>query len=312
MMKAAQYGHIIKHLETHHLQALPIIKLRQDLRAPFNDRVAAILTARDRAHQLVLKSEEELLRAVGKPAGDENMVTGFTTRASSMFGRGRRLEGNFHNPQARAAEAAIRAASPRIELLNDLVERVFVPGRFKHVYGDEGIPYLDSAQILEVAPDVDKRVLSLKGEKKAGYLIDAGTLLVPCSGQLHGIVGSVVLATEWHENKVLTNHILRIVPKKKPSIRIGYLQSVLSHPTLGRPRILRGAFGSSVPEIGPEDIKSLTVPRFDMKIENAIADAMEEAANLRAQADEMEEQLASEAEELLNRFLTGDQSHLEA
>lgn len=32
MMKAAQYGHIIKHLETHHLQALPIIKLRQDLR----------------------------------------------------------------------------------------------------------------------------------------------------------------------------------------------------------------------------------------------------------------------------------------
>ncbi len=312
MMKAAQYGHIIKHLETHHLEALPIIKLQQALREPFNDRVAAILSARDRAHRLVLEAEGNLLRVVGEPANSGCTDSGFTTRASAMFGKGRRLEGNFHNPHARAAESAIQSRAARTECVDDLVERVFVPGRFKHVYGDEGTPYLDSAQILEVAPDISKRVLSLKGEKKAGYVVDAGTLLIPCSGQLHGIVGSVVLATEWHESKVLTNHILRVVPKKKPSIRIGYLLAVLGHPTLGRPRILKGAFGSSVPEIGPEDIKNLTVPRFDAKIEDAIADAMEEAANLRAQANEMEEQVASEAEDFLNRFLSGDRSHLEA
>ncbi|MGR3823693.1 MAG: hypothetical protein ACU0A5_14085 [Salipiger marinus] len=312
MMKAAQYGHIIKHLEIQHLDSLPILRLSALHRSQFVTDAKAIISARDSAHALELKAEEELLRAVGAPVSVEKAANGFTTRASAMFGRGRRLEGNFHNPNARAAEAAIRAGASRIEIVEDLVERVFVPGRFKHVYGDEGIPYLDSAQILEVAPDIDKRVLSLKGEKKAGYVVDAGTLLIPCSGQLHGIVGSVILATEWHESKVLTNHILRVVPKKKSSVRIGYLQAVLGHPTLGRPRILKGAFGSSVPEIGPEDIKSLTVPRFDASIEDAIADAMEEAANLRAQADEMEEQLAAEAEDFLNRFLSGDRSHLEA
>lgn len=311
MMKAAQYGHIIKHLETHHLDTLPIVRLAEIHRSRFDATAKAVISARDRAHRLELKAEEEFLRAVGSHSFNQDAANGFTTCASAMFGKGRRLEGNFHNPKARAAEAAIRAAAAQLEAVDDLVQRVFVPGRFKHVYGDEGVPYLDSAQILEVVPDIDKRVLSLRGEKQAGYVVDAGTLLIPCSGQLHGIVGSVVLATEWHESKVLTNHILRVVPKKKPTIRIGYLQAVLGHPTLGRPRILKGAFGSSVPEIGPEDIKSLTVPRFNSKVEDAIADAIEEAANLRAQADEMEEQLASEAEDFLNRFLAGDRSHLE-
>ena len=146
-----------------------------------------------------------------------------------------------HRPGAYGRlRGALGIAGDRHEVLGDLVERVFVPGRFKHVYGPEGVPYLDSAQIVEMAPDIDKRVLSLKGEKQAGYIVDRKTLLIPCSGQLHGIIGSVVLATEWHESMVLTNHIMGIVPKAKPTVRIGYLQAVLGHPQLGRPRVLKG------------------------------------------------------------------------
>ncbi|WP_141694023.1 hypothetical protein [Methyloligella halotolerans] len=311
MMKAAQYGHIIKHLETHHLDGLPILRLRQELRAPFEQTAKAIIAARDRAHHLELDAEAEYSRAIGALLDQNWEAGGFSARASDIFGRGRRLEGNYHNPRARAAEEAVRNGAKRLERVADLAERVFVPGRFKHIYGDEGAPYLDSAQILEVAPDVDKRVLSLKGEKQAGYFVDAGTLLIPCSGQLHGIIGSVVLATGWHENKVLTNHILRIIPKPKAAIRIGYLQMVLGHPQLGRPRVLKGAFGSSVPELGPDYIKNLTVPRISAGIEDRIADAMEEAAHLRGKADELEEKISAEAEEHLNQFLGGDLGHIE-
>ena len=228
-----------------------------------------------------------------------------------MFGSGRRLEGHYHNPRARAAEQVVRSGGRRIEILRTLVERIFVPGRFKHVYGDDGVPYLDSAQISEVAPDIEKRVLSLKGEKQAGYLVDAGTLLLPCSGQLHGIIGSVVLATTWHENKVLTNHVLRIIPKAKAQIQVGYLQQVLSHPVLGRPRVLKGAFGSSVPELSPEDIYELSLPRLQTSVEDKIADAMEEAAKLRARADELEEEVAAEADDHVSRFLAGERHHVE-
>ncbi|MFQ6006343.1 MAG: hypothetical protein ACE5OQ_12660 [Woeseia sp.] len=311
MMKAAQYGHIIKHLEVSHLDVLPILLLRRDLRQPFEQLARKIIELRDRAHELVLQAERLLSAALGERPDNGDGTSGFTARASEMFGRGRRLDGYHYNPIAKAAEETVRRGAVRVEMLGDLVERIFVPGRFKHVYGPEGVPYLDSAQILEMSPDIDKRVLSLKGEKQAGYIVDRGTLLIPCSGQLHGIIGSVVLATEWHASKVLTNHIMRIIPKAKPSVRIGYLQAALGHPELGRPRVLKGAFGSSVPELGPDDIHSLSVPRLAPDTEEAIADAMEQAATLRSRADEIEEQIAGDADEYVNRFLAGDNRHLE-
>lgn len=304
MVKAAQYGHVIKHLETHHLMEVPIIEVGPAIRSHFDQRVKQIIQLRDKAKLLVDAAEKLYEGAIGRAPEQDNGTNGFVTAANAMFERGRRLEGNFHNPTARSAEMAIRANERRIDYVCDLVEEVFVPGRFKHVYGDDGVPYLDSAQILEVAPDVNKRVLSLQGKRQAGYLVDKGTLLVPCSGQLHGIIGSVVLATEWHEGKVLTNHILRIVPKAKPDIRIGYLQMVLGHPGLGRPRVLKGAFGSSVPELSPRDISAISVPRLSTDNEDKIADAMEEAAVLRAQADQIEDQISEEAESYLSSFLT--------
>lgn len=303
MMTSAQYGHIIKHLEIAHLDSLPVVEIGGDQKLEFAKLAASIVSSRNRAHKLVDEAEGKYEQQIGDTADQAGGSVGFTSSASSMFNSGRRLEGYYHNLEARSAEAAIRRGGRKVERLVDLVQQVFVPGRFKHVYGDDGLPYLDSAQVLEVAPDVEKYVLSLKDEKRAGYLVEAGTLLLPCSGQLHGVIGHVVLAGRWHEGKVITNHILRIVPKCEPSIRTGYLQAVLGHPKLGRPRVLRGAYGSSVPELSAWDIENLWVPRLEQAIEGEIADAMEEAAVLSAHANLLEEQASEAAEIIVRAFL---------
>ena len=305
MMKAARYGHIIKHLETHHLDKLPVLRLRRELRLRFNKYMEKILELREQAHRLMNEAETTYQNAIGRIPDCDTDTFSFVTKAQTLFNRGRRLEGNFHNPFARAAEQAVKDASVQIGTVGNLVKKVFVPGRFKHIYGEDGVPYLDSAQVLEAAPDIDKRVLSLKAEKQAEYFVERGTLLMPCSGQLHGIIGRVILATDWHENKVLTNHLMRIVPKPSTEIRVGYLQAVLAHPVLGRPRVLKGAFGSSVPELAPKDLSALTVPRLSRATEDKIADSMEQAANDQAQADQLEGQISVEAEEFLQRFLAG-------
>ncbi len=301
MMTSARYGHMIKHLEVSHLDALPLIETTTAKKAAFNKLATDIVRSRNRAHQLVTSAEVLYEAAVGSAIHLEGTSTGFTTSASRLFGHGRRLEGGYHNLTAQAAEVAV--ANHKHDRLRDLVERVFIPGRFKHVYGPEGLPYLDSAQVLEVAPDIEKYVLSLNDERRAGYLVDAGTLLVPCSGQLHGVIGNVVLAGTWHEAKVLTNHVLRIVPRANPKVRIGYLQAVLSHPRLGRPRVLRGAYGSSVPELSVWDIENMTIPRLDFKTENDIADCMEEASVLSALANTLEDQVADDAEGIVREYM---------
>lgn len=313
MMKASQYGHIIKHLEPAHLDSLPVLKLRADLRLPYDSSVRRLIALRDEAHAKVLHAEQLYENAIGGEALTVEDSIGFTRNASELWGsRGKRLEAGRFNPTAEWAERTVLSATSRNERLGDLVRAVFVPGRFKHIYGPDGMPYLDSAQILENAPDIDKHVLSLTGDKRDKYLVQNGTILIPCSGQIHGIIGSVVLAAKWHENKVLTNHIMRIVPGSNPRVRMGYLVAVLGHPRLGRPRVLRNTFGSSVPELAPEDIADMYVPRLAGALEGEIADLMEDAAKLRSEADEIEERIAAQAEGHVNSFLRGQLEHLEA
>jgi type I restriction enzyme S subunit len=302
MMTASQYGHIIKHLEVSHLDAIPIPLVREDLRKRFREQVDLILSNRCEAHELTLEAERrfaELFAVKG------NRVTPFfTASAREMFGGRRRLEGSRFDPNGDNIVAAFKRAAKEVVALSSVTQQIFVPGRFKHVYGDGGTPYLDSADILEVNPDVAKRVLSLTHEEQKEYRVESGWLLMPCSGQVYGNIGHTILATQWHAEKVLSNHIMRICPNDR--IRAGYLRCVLGHPQLGRPLIVRFAFGSSVPEIAPEDVGTVPVPRLEESQESELADLMEKAAKSRDAADAAEQALAQESEQLIDKFLAGN------
>lgn len=263
MMTASRYGHIIKHLEVSHLQAIPIPVLREDLRARFQKQAAAVLEDRSRAFDLTTEAESRLSNHFGLFCSS-SAAPWFAASAASLFSRRRRLDASCHLPSVRDIIAAFKRGAREVVPLSSLALRVFVPGRFKHVYGEGGTPYLDSAEILEVNPDVAKRVLSLTREEQKDYRVESDWLLMPCSGQVYGNIGHTILATAWHTGKVLSNHILRICPSDKVSP--GYLQCVLGHPHLGRPQLVRFAFGSSVPEIAPEDVATVLVPRLGERL----------------------------------------------
>lgn len=303
MMSAAQYGHIIKHLETSHLRALPIPMLRDDLLDDFNREVRLILGLRIEAFEKAREAEELFARSFPSLGPILEPVL-FERRARDLFGKRRRLDASCFTPTSEQIEEAFKKDARRVETLGDVTERVFVPGRFKHVYGDGGMPYLDSADILEVNPDITKFVLSLCPEEQKQYHVEPGWLLIPCSGQVYGNIGHSVLATEWHTAKVHTNHLMRVAPNR--SIRSGYLQCVLGHLELGRPRLVKFAFGSSVPEISPADVLSVAIPRLDPAMEEKLADLMDASAVARDKADELEQQLGGKAEHLIDLFLEGD------
>lgn len=304
MMGAAQYGHVIKHLETSHLNALPVPMLRNDLLEQFQDSAKRILELRTRSFEQLQEAENRFAACFPSLEAATTPKHGFSMRASRMFEGRRRLDaGRFVPRVEEIVEAYVRHAE-RVEPLSSVTNRVFVPGRFKHVYGAGGMPYLDSADILEVNPDIVKFVLSLTEEEQADYYVESGWLLIPCSGQVYGNIGHTVTATEWHLGKVFTNHILRVCPNQR--IRSGYLQCVLGHPELGRPQIVRFAFGSSVPEIAASDVATLTIPRLPIDVEDEIADLMENSSIARDSADELEQKIAHEAELLIDKFIAGD------
>ena len=81
-------------------------------------------------------------------------------------------------------------------------------------------------------------------------------------------------------------------------------QTVLSHPTLGQPLVVSRAYGTSVPELAPEDVRQLPIPRLEQEVEDEIADAAEQASELRRRAYEREEEIVSKLERELAKVLS--------
>lgn len=306
MMATAKYGHMIKHLEIAHLNALPVPVVREKLARNFHKHTAEILDLRNHAHRLSLDAEARFERALGPSDVKDWGEQGYGIRASALFTGRRRFEGVFHNPGAATIRRHLAKHGSGFTTLQSAGFDVWVPNRYKRIPAGDGVPYYDSADLLEVAPDVSKRFADCNFGDRFRGRVKSGWLLMPSSGQVYGIIGSVVLAGAALDGQVVSNHVIRVAPRQGSKIRNGYLLTALAHPRLGRPLVKALPFGSSVPEIDAAELESFAVVRLSAKEETAIADLAEQAASLRADADVKERALATAAGELIDEFVAGN------
>lgn len=309
MMSGAQYGHIIKHLETSHLDALPVPVVQPEIAADFHKRTQAILDLRNRAQIFATEADQRFETALGPLNVKDWGENGFSIKASILWGGRRRFEAAPHNPGVAAIRRHLAKRGVGFTSVNQLGYRVWVPSRYKRIPAVDGVVYYDSADLLEINPDTTKRFADCGfGDEYRGR-VDSNWLLMPCSGQVYGIIGNAVLAGNSLDGQVVSNHVIRIAPEDKPKARAGYLLVALTHPVLGRPLVKSLAFGSSVPELDPVEIREFQVVRLASKDEYAIADLAEESAADRARADVLERELAEDAGKLIEKFLAGDMVH---
>ncbi len=283
MMKGSQYGTVIKHLEVAHLAELPVPFI-EHLVAASHRHVASVYAKRDEAYGLDQAAWDRFAAAM--PArSDAPSNEQFVVPASRLFGARRRLEAAVHSPDADYVARTYELNAASIEPLGSIAE-LRLQGRFKRIYGSVGTPYLDSRPIFQTNPGIEKILTPATPIDFDDWMVRQGWLLMACSGT----VGPTTLANPWHENKVITQHIMRIIPDVA-KIRGGYLQAVLSHAELGQPLVTSLAYGTSVPELDSGDVAQLPIPRLSPAVENEIADAAEQASELRYEAD-MEENAA--------------------
>jgi len=307
IMSSSQYGCIIKHLEVSHINALPIPILRDELLDVYNQHIDSMLAKRDRVHFLLNEAEQLFERTIGTITPVRNPLTGFSVRASTLCGRRRRLEGGYYIPSATAIMNRFSELNLTVQPLSDLWEREWQVTRNKSVFGDDGVPYMSADELFQHNPSFAKRILTEQVKDADNYFGKAGWIAMACSGQVYGLNGSVMLLSKKHESIFLSQDLIRIIPRQD-RIRPGYLCVALGHPKLGRPLVVRYAYGTSIPHIDPADVGTFPVVRLGESLENQIADFMEEAVKLRAEADDLEEKLVADAEALIDRFIAGDMS----
>jgi len=307
MMTSAKYGHMIKHLEIAHINALPVPVVIEKRAFEFHKQTTELLDLRNRAHRFSLESEERFERALTPTKVKDWGEGGYRVRASAtLFAGRRRFEGAFHNPGASTIRRHLSKNGKDFRMMSDCDFDIWLPNRFKRIPAAGGVELVDSSSVFETNPDLEKRVAetdfgdSYKGRVRAGWLLMAR------SGQTYGLNGSVAFATVAFEDRVVSDDLIRIAQKPNASVRTGYAYVALSHPRLGRPLVKALAYGSSIPHIDVADLKAFRVVRLPSKEENAIADLAEDAAALRARADIQERALATAAEKLIDQFIAGE------
>lgn len=294
VLRSSHYGSIIKHLEAEHLHDVPVPIVKNGLRRALDEQIKEVFRIRDEAFHLVQEAESLYAAALGIERVHEPNEAAYVVSASEMFVGRRRLDGYHYNPAAEAALQALQASGKSLVPLYSVVMRVFGVPRFKHIYTQEGTPYLDSEDIFKINPELTKFIPQISKKDASSYFVHSGWILMACSGQLYGLNGNAVLSDSWHEKKIVSNHVIRIAPTAS-GIRPGYLQMVLTHPLVGRPLVLRLAFGTEVPEIAADDLRSFPVPRLGTA-EDDIANLVERASALRMKADHLENEAVASME----------------
>jgi hypothetical protein len=305
MMLASQYGHIIKHLEVLHLMELPVPLLRDSLLCEFNAKASKLLNARNKAYELRTRADNDFAQLVGSVKISENAQVGFERKGTELFSGRRRLEAAFHSPTAQAILRRFQKAARAVEPLGDVCERIWWMTRFKRVFGEKGMPYISADELFSLNPPITKRVLVEQAENADDFFVKAGWLVMACSGQVYGLNGSVALMTNRNEGSFFSHDLVRIIQRTE-RIDPGYLLTALTHPQLGRPLVIRHAYGTSIPHLDPADVTAIPVARFAEKAEGAIGDVMQSSVEMQGRADDLENELASDAERLVERFLAGD------
>ena len=299
--RAAQYGHMIKHIEVEHANEFPVIMPEDGVRTDIGGKAAEAIRMRSRAWEMRDQAFETLERYAGcspasdgmkSPIGESREVS-----LSQILGRRLRLDADSYCGQVNTADAVI--ARHTTNKLQELVESVYLPPRVARTFGDGGVPFAMPSDLFDVNAKPAKRIYQKLIPNHELFMLRPGELIMVRSGQKYGLIGRVMMVNENRSGMFGSDDPIRIVPDPK-KVRTGYILAFLNDPKLGRPSVVRNAYGTSVPHLDLGDVKKMDVPRLGDKAEGAIADLMDESVRLSAEADRLENEATKLAQEQID------------
>ena len=164
-----------------------------------------------------------------------------------------------------------------IEKIEDFATRIFWPGRFKRSYSkkDEGLPFFTPTESFLFLPKTRKYL----SESPKEVIVQPNWILITRSGT----IGRCLISTDIFKNSVLSDDLIRIIPKKDSNF--GYLYAYLNT-WMGQAYLTKNQYGATVKHIEPHQIVESPVPRID-EIEKEVHSKIIESFKLREETQHL-------------------------
>jgi type I restriction enzyme, S subunit len=306
ILRQNKYGSSVRHLEPSHIQTLPIPKISVREQQAVDRLVVKAYELRDEANLLLDEADAELHKGLGLPKFDPSKARYLSLPPSRQFGeweypdpaafevKSSALEAGFvadaYNPVLRAVLSGLEKATYGTVPLGPGVDRCTVAPRFARVYvrPEMGVPFLQGSDIPTLRPFLLKH-LSRKTPHLDLWKVQRGWVLVTCSGT----IGEVAMVPKAEEGWAASQHILRIVPKRKDGLRGGYVAGFLLTP-YGRAQLV--SYGAVVKELTSDTMEGVRIPDAPPSLQDGVGAKVERAFELKSEAIRIEEQAIQMAE----------------
>lgn len=290
-----KYGAVITHIESEHLDTIPIPNAPDIIKSRINDLIMRSYDLRDESNELIDKAQALLVKELKLPPINEIQidtldsskdVQAFNVKLSEMASR---VDASYHVPIVDVIVDILKKNAAEVTTIDDerISTDIILPGRFKRIYVEEGygVTFFSGKNISELDPS-DKRYLSFAQHDKkikSELTIKQNMILVTCSGT----IGNTILVPKHWNNWAMTHDIIRLVPT---SDICGYLYVWLQSGYCNT-IVQSYAYGSVVKHIEKEHLRMCPVPILtNQDIQKKINDLALEANEKRYQAYLLEQE----------------------
>ena len=290
-----KYGAVITHIESEHLDTVPIPNAPDTIKSKINDLIIQSYALRDESNALIDQAQSLLVKELNLPPISEikvdtldksKSVQTFNVKLSEMAGR---ADASYHVPIVDAIVDILKKNAAEVTTVGDerISSDVVLPGRFKRVYveKDYGVKFIGGKEMHQLIPTTEK-YLSKKAHKKqleGSSGIKPYSILTPARGSL----GDVELPCKHFYSWAISDNMMQILSNKNVC---GYLYIFLNS-EYGKALIQRFTYGGVVDAIEPFHIQSVEVPILrNQDVQKQINDLALQANEKRYQAYLLEQE----------------------
>ncbi len=252
LLTQGTFGAVIQHIEPDFVASIPIPQFPDEFQKKVDDLIQESARLREEAADALSEAhniiEEKFNIASEKKSSRVSVQSIFSSH-------NKRFEAFYHTSPNRSVYDYI-TSNFKYKTLGELTLRIFRPGIFKREYVTNGVTFLGGADILMAIPESDKKLSFRQVEQMPELKVKKDWILVTCGGT----IGNTVLIDDQLEKCVISQHVMRVVPKD--DVLKGYLYAVLSS-KIGNKLITLFTTGSVIPQIEAHHLDLVPVPLLE-------------------------------------------------
>ncbi|ATA69191.1 hypothetical protein CAPN006_17880 [Capnocytophaga canimorsus] len=275
------YGSVVPRIEPNTLRKLPIPILPEEFQQRVHNLIVDSAQLRVEANKLLKEAVEVFESEIGESNVNHSFQVGKVS-SSKIYGFQKRFDSQYQLGWNALEDEMKQQLQYR--KLSSIASKIFVGGRGKRNYVENGVPFLSSSDMMLFNPKRTSKKISASTQGLEQMKVGLHDILISRSGT----VGNTVIVGKDLEGTVISEHALRLVVNEKeisPLYVFAFLKTKFGLKTMES-----SSFGSVIITLNEDLIGNINLPILDKTTQELIVDKVSRYIEKYDTATELENQ----------------------